>query len=54
MATVEGGTVTWSDERVGEARPFGYRVTPLRHRWAGQPSAPTAVATPAATGPGGC
>ena len=54
VAVVAGGFAAWSDERVGEGRTFGYRVTPLRHRWAGQPSPAAGVTTPAASGPAGC
>ncbi|MDQ4089095.1 MAG: Ig-like domain-containing protein [Actinomycetota bacterium] len=54
VAVVAGGATAWSDDRVGEGRTFGYRVTPVRHRWAGQPSAAAGVTTPAPSGPTGC
>ncbi|HEX2178934.1 MAG TPA: Ig-like domain-containing protein, partial [Actinomycetota bacterium] len=42
------------DDLVGEGRAQRYRVTPLRHRLAGQPSEQKTAAVPPATGPGGC
>ena len=54
VAVVAGGATAWSDERVGEGRAFAYRVTPLRHLWAGQQSPAAGVTTPAPSGPAGC
>lgn len=54
VANVDAATANWSDDLVGEGQTMRYRVTPVRYRWSGQPSAATAVTTPAATGPAGC
>ncbi|HEX2259063.1 MAG TPA: SdrD B-like domain-containing protein [Actinomycetota bacterium] len=54
VTTVSTGIGSFSDDLVGEGQTLRYRVTPLRHRLLGQPSAESEAQIPPATSPMGC
>ena len=55
VARLSGSVTSFSDDRVGEARSYQWRVRPDLQRWVGVASAPSAaVAQPAAVSAVGC
>ncbi|QWL31131.1 DUF7507 domain-containing protein [Rathayibacter toxicus] len=55
VATLDGSTTSFTDDRVGEGRSYQWRVRPDLQRWLGVASpASTAVAQPAVTTARGC